>query len=175
MLPAWATVVIAIVGSVIGAVAGTVGGWFALQGTRLTIAHEEGEAWRTRLITAAEDFALTSIKVSEQLIRDPPDVPYEALGQDALFRLTSKRVRVALLYGMDSEVYAAAREVGVTAENLLRLRWHSIEIDRPDSLGRSPEEIQASKEAADDEYEKLTADSERFLEATHRCIDLDQA
>jgi hypothetical protein len=50
VLPAWATVVVALGASLIGALAGTVGAWFTLRGAQLNIAHEEREASRTRLI-----------------------------------------------------------------------------------------------------------------------------
>ena len=56
MLPAWATVVIALGGAAIGAAAGVIGSYFTLRGARLQIEHEEREAWRSRLVAAAERF-----------------------------------------------------------------------------------------------------------------------
>jgi hypothetical protein len=43
MLPAWATVVIALGGSAIGALAGLIGSYFTFRGSRLNVEHAERE------------------------------------------------------------------------------------------------------------------------------------
>jgi hypothetical protein len=52
MLPAWATVTLAITGTAIGALAGITGSYFGLRGTRLSLMYQEAEAWRKSLVEA---------------------------------------------------------------------------------------------------------------------------
>jgi hypothetical protein len=54
MLPAWATVVIALGGAAMGALAGVIGSYFVLRSATLNLAQQEREAWRTRLIEAIQ-------------------------------------------------------------------------------------------------------------------------
>lgn len=56
MLPAWATVVVALGGAAIGAIAGVTGSYFTLRGARINIEHSEREACEPRLIQASEEF-----------------------------------------------------------------------------------------------------------------------
>lgn len=54
MLPAWATVALAIGGALIGAAAGVTASYFGYRGAKLNLAHEEREAWRRALIEATQ-------------------------------------------------------------------------------------------------------------------------
>jgi hypothetical protein len=117
VLPAWATIVIALGGSAIGATAGVVGAYFALRGAMLNIRYEEHEAWRNRLIEAAKTFSGTWTEVGFLLIpvilqEAPQDL--DELAQEKL-EATSTRffeaaTVVALLFGDDSPAGRAAFE-----------------------------------------------------------------
>src|SRR2546423_15171438 len=61
MLPAWATVLIALGGA---AIAGVLAGWLS---TSLRIRHEREEQLRERMIAAADDFATTALQAQLQL------------------------------------------------------------------------------------------------------------
>jgi hypothetical protein len=54
MLPAWATLVLALGGAVIGALAGITGSVLGYRGTIATVRHEELEAWRKVRIEASK-------------------------------------------------------------------------------------------------------------------------
>jgi hypothetical protein len=63
MLPAWATVAITLGGAALGALAGTVGAYLSFRGGQLNNQHAEREAWRTRLVEAADAFSQSSTTV----------------------------------------------------------------------------------------------------------------
>jgi hypothetical protein len=115
VLPAWATVLIAIGGSLIGAAAGVVGAYFTLRGASLTIRHQEREAWRTRLIDAAQEFAKAYAAFAVLLFpaTATPDASFEA--PDDIFtllqRLEEASTGVALVFGPDSEAYKHLMEM----------------------------------------------------------------
>ena len=123
MLPAWATVLIALGGAAIGAIAGITGSYFTLRGAQLNIEHSEREAWRTRLIEAAQDCSQNSMTAMIDILRiaDTDDPYTEAAtaseqleaGGDTLARST---IQVDLLFGQQSPVSKAGRDLAGSLE-----------------------------------------------------------
>jgi hypothetical protein len=142
VLPAWATVAVVLGGSALGALAGVVGSYFGLRGARLNIKHEEQQAWKSRLIEAAEQFLAArdnaTKKITEawreiaqatdegssgidlQMLRKPAD--------DAVLALVPTVIRVRLLFGVDSD---AARMADEIYTYMVSLTW----FDSPDPDG----------------------------------------
>ena len=69
MLPAWATVAIAIGGAALGAVSGLIGSHLTLRVARLNSMHEDRVAWRNRMLEAAEEFSAAVMAVNWALGR----------------------------------------------------------------------------------------------------------
>jgi hypothetical protein len=117
VLPAWATVVVALGGAAIGAIAGVTGSYFTLRGARINIEHSEREAWRTRLIQASEEFSQAAAEANTRLghvLNHPGDPLDEAAQRGDEFQedrqaLVHTWIRVALLFGNDSPADSAAR------------------------------------------------------------------
>ena len=104
MLPAWATVAIALGGSLIGALADVLGGYFTLRATGKTIYHEEREARRSRLIDAAQDFSVAWTGLFQDLA-DPlrngaplDEELWKRIDEETL-DVARRFVRVSLLFG----------------------------------------------------------------------------
>lgn len=137
MLPAWATVLIALGGAAIGAAAGVIGSYFTLRGARLQIEHEEREAWRSRLVAAAERFLESYERASHvygELSMEVVDAHEKgrSLGDEAASiaqteRLTrdllSALTELTLVFGPDSDAYQAGSKLAVnTGEALAEVR-----------------------------------------------------
>src|SRR5215207_9988412 len=115
MVPAWATVVIALGASAIGALAGIFGAYISLRIARLSLDHQASEAWRTRRLEAAEDFSaswtaeISGVGMARGAIsgRDDPKKALDALVEKHADG-GAKLMRVGLLFGADSP----ARQAG---------------------------------------------------------------
>jgi hypothetical protein len=133
MLPAWGTVVIALGGAAIGAAAGVIGSYFTLRGARLQIEHEEREAWRSRLVAAAERFLESYERasrvygdLSEEVVnareegRSLGDEEESIAQTERLTRgLLSALTELALVFGPDSDAFQAGSKLAVTIAEAL--------------------------------------------------------
>lgn len=115
MLPAWATVTLAIGGAVIGALAGITGSYFGLRGTRLTLMYQESEAWRTVLVDAVQRCSDPWMDLG--FLLTPAAGGAAALTKSDQHKVTSFIVAIAqalaratLLFGDDSPAGKAADE-----------------------------------------------------------------
>jgi hypothetical protein len=117
MVPAWATVVIALGASAIGALAGIFGAYISLRIARLSLDHQASEAWRTRRLEAAEDFSaswtveISGVGLARGAIsgREDPARAFEALVEKHADG-GAKLMRVGLLFGAESPAREAGRE-----------------------------------------------------------------
>lgn len=120
MLPAWATVVVALGASLIGALAGTVGAWFTFRSAQLNVAHQEREAWRVRLIDAADAFGVAVRTIDDvlyRLERTPSDDLLQGKYEDVDTTLLEAATRVALIFGPNSNTYTSANEAALLARS----------------------------------------------------------
>ena len=117
MVPAWATVVIALGASAIGALAGIFGAYISLRIARLSLDHQASEAWRTRRLEAAEDFSaswtaeISGVGLIRGLIaaHDDPANAVETV-REKHAEGGAKLMRVGLLFGADSPAREAGRQ-----------------------------------------------------------------
>ena len=169
MLPAWATVLIALGASAIGALAGVTGSYFTLRGARLSIEHSERQAWGTRLVDAAQEFSHAVVTaVTRQLLATPAADPYlvpaavvETIEAN-LIDVINKAIRVGLLFGDESPAGQAANEtkdeMGEAYQGLRDLG--DVE---PDKRAAEVMRIEEILEAADEAHH-------RFMLAAHDAI-----
>ena len=116
IVPAWATVVIALGASAIGALAGIFGAYISLRIARLSLDHQASEAWRTRRLEAAEDFSASW--TADKWCRPDPWADRCARrpgkrgrdGEREARRGGAKLMRVGLLFGADSPAREAGRQ-----------------------------------------------------------------
>lgn len=149
MVPAWATVVIALGASAIGALAGIFGAYISLRIARLSLDHQASEAWRTRRLEAAEDFSaswtaeISGVGMARGAIsgRDDPTKTLEALVEKHADG-GAKLMRVGLLFGADSP----AREAGRVALSQLNQATAPLE-DFSRSFSAADEAAAERKEA----------------------------
>jgi hypothetical protein len=113
MLPAWATVVLAIGGALIGAVAGVTGSYFGYRSAKLNLAHQEREAWRAALIEAVQNnsdawstygFYVLQVSIGSRVFDQTARLEAEAL----VLPLGQSVTRLKLLFGSDSRAGEAA-------------------------------------------------------------------
>jgi hypothetical protein len=112
----WATLLAALAGSAIGATAAIIGGYFTLRGTTLNVRYQEREAWRTRLIAAAtafhDDYTKTMTAGAFWVFQ--PDLRSDerrrAL-EDAGMAAVKSGTLVELLFGSDSAAGRAADDL----------------------------------------------------------------
>jgi hypothetical protein len=120
MLPAWATVLIALGGSAIGAFAGVVGSFFTFRAARLSGTREELEAWRTRLIDATQAYGESWIALGVMMLLAINDnTPFDAEAKREFDATQTKfgqaLTRITLLFGETSGTGKAAAEASKTA------------------------------------------------------------
>jgi len=132
MLPAWATVVLAIGGALIGALAGVTGSYLAYRGAKLNLTHQEREAWRAQLIAAIQATAdaweqyghfLAQLALEED--RTPNEAALEKSGSLTML-LGQPLTRVMLLYGQHSPTGIAADKFSknlADLEAMLTVQW----------------------------------------------------
>jgi hypothetical protein len=116
MLPAWATVTLAISGTVIGALAGIVGSYFGLRGTRLSLMYQQAEAWRKTLVEAVSACSEPWQELGH-LLAEAVGVGAAPLTTSDKDRVRSLNIRIAhaltqatVLFGEDSPAGRAADE-----------------------------------------------------------------
>jgi hypothetical protein len=122
VLPAWATVLIALGGSAIGATAGIVAAYFTLRGSTLTIGHHEREARLTRMVDVARDFSALCADLFFHLNlvfqpEEPREVDEELRAKLGAWppRLWETAVMIGLFFGPDS---AAGRGADLATADL---------------------------------------------------------
>jgi hypothetical protein len=171
MLPAWATVLIALGGSAIGALAGVTGSYLTFRSTELTLRQSEVEAWRTRLVEAAEDFSRSMVRAIQRIdmatptehdwTRVPTQDEFDEIDVSTSETLTTG-LRINLLFGAESSAgkasYAAVWSFG-DARTALR------------SLRRAkPEERRGIASKAKEHREEANRMYGHFLGAAHQAI-----
>src|SRR6266508_697141 len=107
-VPLWAALLVGLGGGVFG----------TLVGTLLTISHERGAEFRTRMLTAADDFLRTGTQLAQSIgaaeaaiIAKEPDAQVEPLWrafQESSSRFALEYSRVQLLFGAESRAFTAA-------------------------------------------------------------------
>ena len=150
-VPLWGALLVGLAGGVLG----------TLVGTLLTISHERGAEFRTRMLSAADDFLRAATEVAQSIgtaesaiTSKEPDEQIEPLMR--AFRESSSRLvieysRVQLLFGAESQTYKSA--VGaIEAINDLRQALRSI-WKAPGSV--TPEEYEQAFGRASDEIERF--------------------
>lgn len=172
MLPAWATVAIALGGAAIGALAGVLGSWFALRATRLDIRQRTTEAWRSRLIEAAEHFLAANTVLFQKLDlairalrRNEPEAPArvdEALG--AFTECTPKALRVGLLFDPGSPSACAVQE---TLDHLGQCLKRLTGPLAPDEFAPGESENDARIRQANECLRKANQSQQEFQEAAN--------
>jgi hypothetical protein len=130
MLPAWATVVLALGGAAIGALAGITASVFGYRGTELNVVHQESEAWRKVLIEACQ--ALSDAWLELRWLLYPPSRGASAFDPEARARLdplgtrcAQTVARVILLFGRESTAGKAANEVDLKVAELKDAALHA--------------------------------------------------
>jgi hypothetical protein len=115
IMPAWATVAIALGAAGIGALSGLGGAYLSLTAKRLDITHQERDAWTARSVQATQDFSTNwSLAFSEiAAIGQPGGAPPDfAAVQRAIHQQVSATVpalaRVGILFGPNSAVFIRA-------------------------------------------------------------------
>ena|SRR6266446_733405 len=114
MLPAWAAVAIALGGTAIGAAGAVIGSYLALRSVRLTHRHEVRQAWRTKMMEAAEDFVVASNALAWSVrphLLDAADgraVVDEQKLDEKWGELRRAGIRVCLVFGVDSRTCETA-------------------------------------------------------------------
>jgi hypothetical protein len=123
MLPAWATIVLALGGAAIGAIAGIAASVIGLRGTKLNLAHQASEAWRTRLVEACQ--GLSDAWLELRWLLYAPSKGASAFDADARERMNTLGTncaqtvaRVILLFGRETASGKAASEVDVKVAQL---------------------------------------------------------
>ena len=123
MLPAWATVVLALGGAAIGALAGIAGSVITYRGTKVGLAHQESEAWRKLLIEACQD--LSDAWLELRWLVYAPAKGASAFDSEARERINAlstrcaqKVARVLLVFGRETTAGRAANEVDVKVAEL---------------------------------------------------------
>src|SRR5215218_2145251 len=115
MLPAWATVVLAIGGALIGAVAGLTGSYFGYRSAKLALAHQERESWRSTRIEAVQSnsdawstygWFVFQVSIGSRVFDQAARLESEAL----VLALGKTVTRVKLLFGEDSPSGTAAAD-----------------------------------------------------------------
>ncbi len=151
-VPLWGTLLIGLVGGVLG----------TLVGTALTISHERGAEFRTRMLTAADEFLqtagisfrratdlMTLLKRDDQPPRDQVDAAFqdlEELGWELLLKLT----RITLLFDEGSLAVNSALDASSAVEEATK------------ALRELQEGAPTAAEHLDSAYDKLTAAINRF-------------
>jgi hypothetical protein len=107
-VPLWAALLVGLGGGVFG----------TLVGTLLTISHERSAEFRTRMLTAADDFLRTGTQLAQSIgaaeaaiIAKEPDAQVEPLWrafQESSSRFALEYSRVQLLFGAESRAFRAA-------------------------------------------------------------------
>jgi hypothetical protein len=123
MLPAWATVVLAIGGAVIGALAGIIGAYFGYRSARANLTHQEREAWRKSLIEAAQACTDAWHGAAATLLHagvDPASFDQEDKEAFApLWEACARTLtRAVLLFGLESPTGKAAKVAETEIGNL---------------------------------------------------------
>jgi hypothetical protein len=113
VLPAWATVVLAISGTLIGAAAGVLGSYFGFAGTKLSLQSQEAEAWRKTLIETAtacmDRWVELGLLLAEAVAGRAPVTPPDLKTVSSLnVQIGQGLTRVSLLFGEDSPAGKAA-------------------------------------------------------------------
>jgi hypothetical protein len=158
MLPAWATVVIALGGAAIGAAAGVYGAKRtsdrAYQSAENSLTHETTEAWRALLIETCR--ALSDAWLEFRWLLYPPSRKFGEFDDEAKDRLGPLGTRCAqtvakarLVFGLDSEAGAAADAVDekiaqLKEAALVTTQWDEAVRERIKSCLRDAEEAHAA-------------------------------
>lgn len=140
MLPAWATVVLAIGGALIGALAGIAGSYLAYRSAKPNLRHQEREAWRAQLIGAIQatadaweeygHFLAHLVLLAPEEDRAPDQAALEKSGNLTTL-LGQPLTRVMLLYGRHSPTGVAADKFSKTLadlEAMLPDRWNPTQV-----------------------------------------------
>jgi hypothetical protein len=132
VLPAWATVVIALGGTFVGAASGVLGSWMALRVARLNIGHEAQEAWKSRVVDAAQSFLTADTLLFQQLdlaIRalkaEAPDVAnWSKKAEQGFLECTPRALILGLLIPPDSSAYTALQNTVESLGSCVRTLTH---------------------------------------------------
>lgn len=167
MLPAWATVAVALGGSALGAAAGVFGSYFTLRTTRLSIRHSEAEAWRTRLIEAAQGFseAITATtSVFYLLLGDPTTISEERVEkvEHHLLDAALQAMRIGLLFGDDTAAAESAQETGNHLADALGKFRYALKLSPTVRVG-ALDAVRKTVDLADEAHDK-------FMRAAHAAI-----
>jgi hypothetical protein len=167
VLPAWATVAIALGGSGIAAIGGFLGSYFTLRSAKLNIQHSQAEAWRTRLVDAAQTSseAMTATISALYLIVQNPERLSEA-GIETIERnlvdAGQSAIRVGLLFGDDTPAAEALNAAGANLAKALNNLRESLSM-HTDARSIALREIEKIVNTAD-------ATHDAFLRAAHAAI-----
>jgi hypothetical protein len=180
MLPAWATVAIALGGGAIGALAGVFGSYLALRVAKLNFKHQAREAWIVRMVEAAQEF-VAAYTAAYWCVAKALDHERDGAGaeshvrdaRDALERVSPHVVTIGLLYGIDSPATTAAGEVGRFMGDALRAVT-----DSSDENLRTPTEAKEMKAhahsdartAAEAKLDKASSRSDDFLREAFKAM-----
>jgi hypothetical protein len=104
-MPTWATVLITVVTALISGALGAVGAtWWQTR-------HEGREAWRSRLIDAAQTFAanaVTAYRASQEALKPPHSQASLGRLRDAFDEVRTAAYRIDLLFGLESDTRSEA-------------------------------------------------------------------
>jgi hypothetical protein len=160
VLPAWATIAIALGGSLIGALAGVVGSYLHLRATHLDLAHQGQEAWRSRLIEAAQGFSEAATPLGILLggavdRREPLSDEDDELGKNLHEEMEKRAILVFLVFGEQSAVGKAAAATKVRLSKCKSL------------LDKSEAE---SFDRANEVFKQANDSHDAFTHAAHKAI-----
>jgi hypothetical protein len=163
VLPAWATVVIALGGAAMGALAGVIGSYFVLRSATLNLAQQEREAWRTRLIEAIQ--AETDAWLHTGMLLVPVtlggavfDAGVKVKFQASLTTYGQTLSRVILLFGKDSEPgRIAARLENKVAEIM------TLVLNTPTASYEARDAVHLEVRGADRGHEALMREAHRAI------------
>jgi hypothetical protein len=171
-MPAWATVAITLGGAALVALAGIVGAYLAFRGSQLSLRHAEREAWRTRLIEAADALSQSGTAMVTHVnlaLRDAHQSGrVDSLVLDELRAgiadAIQKRMHLELLFG-EGEANTAASAMNKKIVDAFEVLTNASPGDElPAALVAASRCINAADEAHD-----------KFLHAAHLAVEPKQA
>jgi hypothetical protein len=161
-VPLWSALLVGLAGGVLG----------TLVGTLLTISHERGAEFRTRMLSAADDFLRTATQLAQSIgtaqsaiASKEPDEQVEPLMR--AFRESSSRLvieysRIQLLFGAESRAFRSAVEAVEAVDKVrqaLRSMWRE-----PGSV--TPQRFEEAFDRAAFEIGRFGQDARRDIRQT---------